>query len=118
MAHKIAGIINVIPVAALTSVWLILMLVAQPDCLSTLESAIDTAHFVLTQPDNFYFIASLCSIIICSICGVLIFTKFHHIKAMYIVSAHALVGIYIYDWMLALAIASPLLYFRKIQDNA
>ena len=118
MDNKIAGAIGLIPAIGFIAMWLILMLVAQPDCLTSFQAAKQTAHYVLTQPDNFFFIASLASVLVCLICSVLIFTKQFHIQAMYTVLAHAILALFIYDLTLAISIAFPLLYFNKVKASA
>jgi len=103
---------------AFMGVWLILLLVAQPDCLKTFEAAKQTFIYVLTQPYSAFFYYSLLSIFVCFICGLLLFINKYPIYVMYAVFLHAAIALLIYDWSLALVIALPLTLFNKIKVNA
>ncbi|MCP3849495.1 MAG: hypothetical protein GY694_04545 [Gammaproteobacteria bacterium] len=118
MEFKIAGILSYFGALSFMAIWLILMLVAQPDCLETFEAAKQTAIYVLTQPDADFFYMSLFSMLVCFICGTLLFIKKYPLQVMYVVIVHAIAAIFIYDWSLVLGIALPLLAFSRVKKNA
>jgi len=118
MEFKISGILSYFGAAVFIAIWLILMLVAQPDCLEIFEAAKQTVVYVLTQPDSEFFYMSLISMLVCIVCGTLLFINKYAVQVMYVVLAHALAAIYIYDWTLVLVVALPLTLFSKVKASA
>ena len=118
MEFKIAGALSYFSASTFIGIWLILLLVAQPDSLSTFEAAKQTATYVLTQPGSEFFYISLASMLACIICGTLLFLNKYALQTMYVIILHSIGAFYIYDWTLAIDIALPLIFFNKIRANA
>ncbi len=118
MNVKIAGALNFICVFYFLIIWGILLLVAQPEALSTYEAAKSILIYALTEDGSEFFYLSIASMLVCFTCGVLLFLRKYPQHTMYITALHVLIGIYFYDWSLALSIGLPLLFFNKVRVNA
>jgi len=118
MEFKLAGLLSYFGALSFGAFWLIMLLVAQPDCLETFEAAKKTATYLLTQSNSKFYYMTLVSMLACAIYGTLLFTKRYPLQVMYIVMAHVVVAIFIYDWSLVLAIALPLMLFNRVKANA
>lgn len=118
MGFKIAGALNFLCVVYFLSIWAILLLVAQPEALSTYEAAKSTLIYALTEDGSEFFYLSIASMLICFTCGVFLFLRKYPEQTMYVIGIHALIGFYFYDWSLALSIGLPLLFFNKVRVNA
>ena len=118
MNFKIAGALNFLSVFYFLVIWAILLLVAQPEALSTYEAAKSTLIYVLTEDGSEFFYLSIVSMLICFACGVFLFLQKYPQQIMYVIGFHAVIGIYFYDWSLALSIGLPLLFFNKVRENA
>ncbi len=118
METKIAGILSIFAALVFLTIWLVLMFVAQPEFLSTYETSKKTIIYALTESNSKFFIFSLISISLCLIYTVILFKKKYAQEAMYVILAHTLVAIFVYDWPLVLIVALPLIFFNKVKANA
>ena len=115
MYFKIAGLLNGLAMLAFLGIWIILLLVAKPDCLQTVEAAKQAIIYAFSQPYTDFFHFSIVSILVCLICGILLFAKKFPVYAMYAIFVHAVLALFIYDWSLSLAIALPLILFKRVR---
>ena len=118
MNFNIAAALNFLCVFYFLVIWAILLLVAQPEALSTYEAAKSTLIYALTEDGSEFFYLSIVSMLVCFVCGVFLFLRKNPQQTMYVIALHALIGIYFYDWSLALSIGLPLLCFNKVRVNA
>lgn len=116
LANKVAGLCGLLSCIALIAIWRIFLGETCPD-----DVAADTMaslRYVLSPETagTYFFIYSLLSLLVCLISsGVLLFTR-NPSWVMYVIMVHALLALFIYDISLVIAIALPLLYFRKVGD--
>ena len=118
MNFKMAGVLCVPGVINFLGVWLILLFVAQPETMSTYEAARDILVSALTEDGAGYFYLTILSMVTCATCGVLLFSNKYPLQVMYVIATHTLLGLWLYDWSLALVIGLPLLYFNKARLHA
>jgi len=118
MEFKLAGALNGLALFAFIAMWYILLFSNHPECTDIFEAASETAMFVLTEPGREFFYATFLSMLLCLTCGFLLFIKKFPLIAMCIIFVHAVLGGFIYDWGLVLAIALPLTLFGKVKAGA
>lgn len=118
MRFKMAGALNFLGVIHFLGVWVILLFVAQPDTMSTYEAARDMLASAITKDGAGYFYLTILSMVTCATCGVLLFSNKYPLQAMYVIATHTLLGLWLYDWSLALIIGLPLLCFNQVRSNA
>lgn len=113
-----AGALSFLGVIHFLGVWGILLFVAQPETMSTYEAARDMLASALTEDGAGYFYLTILSMVTSATCGVLLFSNKYPLQVMYVIATHTLLGLWLYDWSLALVIGLPLLYFNKARLHA
>jgi hypothetical protein len=117
MNSKIAGALSIFGGLGFLGIWLILLLVANPDCLTSYEAAKETLLFTLTAENSWFFISTLFSMLSCTICGALLLSNKFQQQIMYIIAAHTLIALFVYDWSLVFVISLPLIYFMLMHKK-
>jgi uncharacterized membrane protein len=75
MNSKIAGIISLLGAVTLIAVWWVFLFAARPDCLDSLQLAIDSAKYALSPKESgsWLFVFTLVSIAICITASLILF---------------------------------------------
>ncbi|MCL6417732.1 hypothetical protein MIB92_18880 [Aestuariirhabdus sp. Z084] len=120
MDSKIAGTLSLLGAATLIVIWWVFLFAARPDCLDSIQLALDSAKYALSpnESGSWLFIFTLASITTCIITSLILFFGKQKRIAMYLIATHSVIAVFTYTWSLVLVIALPLIYFGKVQKNA
>ncbi|MGH1374126.1 MAG: hypothetical protein ACRBBW_18945 [Cellvibrionaceae bacterium] len=120
MDSTIAGTLSLLGAAVLIAIWWVFLFAARPDCLDSLQLALDSAQYALSPSESgsWLFILTLMSIVTCIATSLILYFGKRKRIAMYLIATHSLIAIFIHTWSLVLAIALPFIYFGKVQENA
>ena len=118
MDNKIAGILSLLGAVALGVIWWVFLFSARPDCLDSIELAINSARYALSPSESgtWLFVYTLVSIVICITTSLILLYGQQKKFAMYLIASHALAALFVYTWSLILAIALPLIYIGKVNN--